>query len=86
MSDKTMDDILQFGKHRSSQLILGRLGCVLQWSPGKNAHILHASFGDYLTDSSRSGSCPWFVNKTVQNHALSLGCLQILNTRLQFNI
>ncbi|KAJ6616366.1 WD40 repeat-like protein [Mycena sp. CBHHK59/15] len=86
MSDKTMDDILQFGKKRSSQLILGRLGCVLQWSPGENAHILHASFGDYLTDSSRSGLCPWFVNKTVHNYALSLGCLQILNTQLQFNI
>ncbi|KAJ6624406.1 quinon protein alcohol dehydrogenase-like superfamily, partial [Mycena sp. CBHHK59/15] len=86
MSDKTMDDILHFGKNRSSQQILGCLGCVLQWSPGKNAHILHASFGDYLTDPSRSGSHPWFVNKRVQNHALSLGCLRILNTQLQFNI
>ncbi|KAJ6586716.1 hypothetical protein B0H10DRAFT_2197960 [Mycena sp. CBHHK59/15] len=86
MSERTMDDILQFNNNWSSQLILGCLECLVQWKSGQNAQILHASFGDYLTDPHRSGSHPWFVNRKIQNHALSLGCLQVLNTQLQFNI
>ncbi|KAJ6586709.1 quinon protein alcohol dehydrogenase-like superfamily [Mycena sp. CBHHK59/15] len=86
MSERTMDDILRFSNNWSSQLILACFECLVQWKSGQNAQILHASFGDYLTDPHRSGSHPWFVNKKIQNHAISLGCLQVLNTQLRFNI
>ncbi|KAJ7340800.1 hypothetical protein DFH08DRAFT_626116, partial [Mycena albidolilacea] len=48
--------------------------------------ILHASFGDYLTDSKCSGHKPWFTNPMVQGHKLASRCLQVMKADLQFNI
>ncbi|KAJ7121444.1 WD40 repeat-like protein [Mycena epipterygia] len=85
MSDKTIDMLLYSGKE-SSEDVLDCLGCVIQWSRGKEARVLHASFADYLTDTKRSGGQPWSIDPKTDHHPLALGCLQILDTELRFNI
>ncbi|KAJ7121439.1 WD40 repeat-like protein [Mycena epipterygia] len=85
MSDKTIDVLLYSGKESSGD-VLDCLGCVIQWSRGKEARVLHASFVDYLTDANRSGGQPWSIDPKADHHPLALGCLQILDTELRFNI
>ncbi|KAJ6565680.1 quinon protein alcohol dehydrogenase-like superfamily [Mycena sp. CBHHK59/15] len=85
MTDETMDVILGFEEGRSSR-VLECLGCIVQWSRGQSARTLHASFGDYLTDHTRSGKKQWFIDYKIQNQVLSLGCLRVLKNGLQFNI
>ncbi|KAJ7142306.1 hypothetical protein C8R44DRAFT_846399 [Mycena epipterygia] len=41
---------------------------------------------DYITDPKRSGDHPWFINPDTQSRWLALGCLQVLNRELRFNI
>jgi ABC-type dipeptide/oligopeptide/nickel transport system ATPase subunit len=82
MTDITMDVLLG----RRSARILRLLGCVIQWRPGTEARTLNASFADYLTDPRRSGREPWAINIGEQHRSLALGCFQVLNTELQFNI
>ncbi|KAJ7697158.1 hypothetical protein B0H17DRAFT_1130472 [Mycena rosella] len=57
MTDQTIDMLLYSGTQRS-QDVLSYLGCVLEWTPGQEARVLHISFADYLTDPNRSGSYP----------------------------
>jgi hypothetical protein len=85
LTDHTIDKLLRFRVGRSAE-VLEYLGCVVQWSPGQAARILHASLSDYMADSSRSGGNPWFVDLKVQSMPLALGCLQILKSQLHFNI
>ncbi|KAJ7108208.1 hypothetical protein C8R44DRAFT_298178 [Mycena epipterygia] len=85
MSDTTINMLLYSGEQRSSR-VLKLLGCLIQWSPGKEARTLHASFADYLTDPTRSGGEPWFIDPNTEHHPLSMGCLRILEHELRFNI
>ncbi|KAJ7096825.1 WD40-repeat-containing domain protein, partial [Mycena epipterygia] len=85
LSDHMIDAFLGFEPGRSSA-VLQYLGCVVQWSPGQSAQLLHASFSDYITDPKRSGNHPWFINPGTQSRWLALGCLQVLNRELRFNI
>ncbi|KAJ7107903.1 WD40-repeat-containing domain protein [Mycena epipterygia] len=85
MTDETMDMILYTGRENSAD-VLKYLGCVVQWSHGKEARTLHASFADYLTDPNRSGGRPWSINPKTDHRSLTLGCLRILNSDLKFNI
>jgi hypothetical protein len=85
LTDHTIDKLLRFRVGRSAE-VLEYLGCVVQWSPGQAARILHASLSDYMADSSRSGGNPWFVDLKVQSMSLALGCLQVLKSQLRFNI
>jgi hypothetical protein len=85
MSDRTIDMLLYSG-HQSSGNVLEYLGCVVHWSPGQEARTLHASFADYLTDTTRSGSQPWSIDPKTHHRALSLGCLRNLHHELRFNI
>ncbi|KAJ7142333.1 WD40 repeat-like protein [Mycena epipterygia] len=85
MTAETMDMILSSASGTSAK-VLGRLGCVIQWSHGSKARTLHASFADYLTDPLRSKGEPWSINPKIDHHPLALGCLQILNRELKFNI
>ncbi|KAJ6484807.1 hypothetical protein C8R45DRAFT_829494 [Mycena sanguinolenta] len=85
-----MDSILGFEPGRSSKL-LRDLGCILQWSPGQNARILHASFSDYLTNPKRCSTSggethPWFIDSNSQTRSLTLQCLYIFKHQLRFNI
>ncbi|KAJ7690517.1 WD40-repeat-containing domain protein [Mycena rosella] len=85
LNDQTMDRLLGLEERRSSE-VLNYLGCVVQWSPGKAARLLHASFSDYLMDSNRSGRNPWFIDTTVHGTSLATGCIRIMNRQLRFNI
>ncbi|KAJ7101983.1 quinon protein alcohol dehydrogenase-like superfamily [Mycena epipterygia] len=85
LTAETIDELLGLGKGRSSE-VLGYLGCVVQWSRGQSARLLHASFSDYLTDPNRSGSNPWAIISRIHSKALTLGCLRVLNSELRFNI
>ncbi|KAJ7142327.1 WD40-repeat-containing domain protein [Mycena epipterygia] len=85
MTAETIDMILGSVTGTSAK-VLGHLGCVIQWSPGHEACTLHASFADYLIDPLRSSGEPWSINSKAGHHPLALGCLQILNRDLKFNI
>jgi hypothetical protein len=85
MTDTTIDLILSFEDGTSAN-VLTHLGCVIQWSPGSEARTLHASFADYLTDATRSAAEPWSIDPETDHCLLVLGCLQILNSQLKFNI
>ncbi|KAJ7246869.1 WD40-repeat-containing domain protein [Mycena haematopus] len=85
LTDWTIDKLFGYDRGRSAE-VLEYLGCVVQWSPGEIARILHTSFSDYLTDHHRSGLHPWFVDSKIQSRSLALGCLQILKLQLSFNI
>jgi len=61
LTDVTMDGILGLERNRLSKLILRHLRCLLRWDPGQPVRTLHASLTDYLTDSNRCGSDPWFL-------------------------
>ncbi|KAJ6485356.1 WD40 repeat-like protein [Mycena vitilis] len=84
MTETTIDALL-CGSCSSSE-VLKYLGCVVQWQTGCVAQILHASFADYLMDPSRNKGEPWAIDMKTAHQKLSLGCLQILNTQLRFNI
>ncbi|KAJ6612628.1 hypothetical protein B0H10DRAFT_1952189 [Mycena sp. CBHHK59/15] len=85
ITDETIDMILSSNKGSSAN-VLAYLVCVIEWTPGNRARTLHASFGDYLTDPTRSGGEPWAINTKVDHQPLSLGCLRILHSELKFNI
>jgi WD40 repeat protein len=85
LDEKMIDALLGFKTGKSST-VLQRLGCVLQWSPGSPARLLHASFRDYITDPHRSGTRLWFIDTKLPVKSLALGCLRVLNQELTFNI
>jgi hypothetical protein len=85
LTDAVIDLLLDLGSGRSCE-VLTYLGCFVHWSPGQSVHLLHASFGDYLTNRSLSGNRPWFVDSRLQSRHLALACLRVLNAELRFNI
>ncbi|KZP10770.1 hypothetical protein FIBSPDRAFT_200091 [Athelia psychrophila] len=89
LTDVAIGDLL--GLDEESRIIcraaLRRLGCVIQWSKGQPARTLHKSFPDYLTDRSACSSEPWFIDVEEHEHALTLGCLRVMNSKsLHFNM
>ncbi|KAJ7353300.1 hypothetical protein DFH08DRAFT_856466 [Mycena albidolilacea] len=86
MTAEMIDALFNLQKDRASKHTLNALGCVVQWSPGKVARTLHASFGDYLTDPQRSAGQPWHLDVVTHSYALTLGCFRILKNELRFNI
>ncbi|KAJ7328358.1 hypothetical protein DFH08DRAFT_815860 [Mycena albidolilacea] len=66
LTDRTIDKLLQFEDRRSAD-ILEYLGCVIQWTHGQAARILHASFSDYLTNPARSGGSSWLEDSHILN-------------------
>ncbi|KAF7363053.1 WD40 repeat-like protein [Mycena venus] len=86
MSDTTINALLGLDTKHSSAPVFFKLGCVLQWAPGKFAQTLHTSFGDYLTDPDRCGQEPWFIDPAFWGPQLARGCLQVLKKELRFNI
>jgi hypothetical protein len=86
LSNDIIDHILKLDWHMMSNVMLSRLQCLLIWTPGHPVQILHASFADYLTNPSRSGKEPWFINIYAAHDTLALGCLQLMKAGLHFNI
>ncbi|KAJ7154878.1 WD40-repeat-containing domain protein [Mycena crocata] len=85
LMDVAMDPLLGLDRKVSSG-VLGSLGCVLQWSSGQPARLLHASFSDYLIDRRRSGHLPWFLHSETHIKSITLGCFRVLKQELKFNI
>ncbi|KAF9063630.1 WD40-repeat-containing domain protein [Rhodocollybia butyracea] len=86
VSDSMIDALLGLEPEHSSSRIFKKLRCVLQWAPGQDVKILHASFSDYLTDHGRSGDKPWFVDPSILEPQIAQGCLHIMKKELRFNI
>jgi hypothetical protein len=86
LADTVIDQLFSLDGQRSSEFIFSRLRCLLLWRRGQPAQTLHASFADYLTNSDRSGSKPWFIDQSAANSAMALGCLRLMTTGLSFNI
>ncbi|KZP24297.1 hypothetical protein FIBSPDRAFT_822423 [Athelia psychrophila] len=88
LTDVAIGDLL--GLDQESRQIcrtaLRSLSSVIQWSEGQSARTLHKSFPDYLTDQNACSSKPWFIDAKEHEHALTLGCLRVMNDGLHFNM
>ncbi|KZP16022.1 hypothetical protein FIBSPDRAFT_68467 [Athelia psychrophila] len=88
LTDVAIGDLL--GLDQESRQIcrtaLRSLSSVIQWSEGQSARTLHKSFPDYLTDQNACSSKPWFIDVKEHEHALTLGCLRVMNDGLHFNM
>ncbi|KAJ7938605.1 hypothetical protein B0H13DRAFT_1587562, partial [Mycena leptocephala] len=86
MTDSVMDSILGLDDGTVAS-VLKFLGSVVQWSAGQPARTLHASFGDFLMESNRSGpNNPWFFDVSTAKKSLASGCFTVLQKHLRFNI
>ncbi|KAJ7861893.1 hypothetical protein B0H13DRAFT_1726283 [Mycena leptocephala] len=85
LTDGALDSLLNLRLGTSAR-VLRHLGCVIYWSEGQPARILHASFADYLVAPEKSHPQPWFVEPAVGHQLLAMGCLHVLHTQLHFNI
>ncbi|KAF7985609.1 hypothetical protein HWV62_3921 [Athelia sp. TMB] len=87
LTDETIAHLLGFTDCGDTcRMFLQRLGCVIQWSEGQAARMLHKSFPEYLTDRVACGAEPWFIDIKEHQLALTVGCLRIMNSQLRFNI
>lgn len=69
------------------RVILSRLRCLLQWSPGQPIQVLHTSFTDYLCSPKQCQNQPWFIQPANHHHDFALACFQIMkHNGLCFNI
>jgi len=66
--------------------ILSRLRPLLQWSEGKPAQPLHASFTDFLCDPKRCDDPQWHIDTTSHHNDLASFCFRVMRQDLKFNI
>ena len=66
--------------------ILSRLRPLLQWSEGKPAQPLHASFTDFLCDPKRCDDPQWHIDTTSHHNDLASFCFRVMQQDLKFNI
>ena len=66
--------------------ILSRLRPLLQWSGGKPAQPLHASFTDFLCDPKRCDDPQWHIDTTSHHNDLASFCFRVMRQDLKFNI
>ncbi|KAK7684517.1 hypothetical protein QCA50_012464 [Cerrena zonata] len=86
LSDIDIDQLLGRPDGKSCRGIFEDFHCLFDHNPGWPIRPLHASFGDYLTDVTRSGGQPWSLAKCDMDHDLVLRCFHIMSTQLRFNI
>ncbi|KZP23149.1 hypothetical protein FIBSPDRAFT_1043092 [Athelia psychrophila] len=86
LTDEAIDGILGLEHSKSCRRILRKFGCLLQWSEGLPIRTLHASFADYLTDANACGDEPWFIDESKHHTNFTIGCLQVMQKLLRFNI
>ena len=66
--------------------ILSRLRPLLQWSEGKPAQPLHASFTDFLCDPTQCDDPQWHIDTTSHHNNLASFCFRVMQQDLKFNI
>ncbi|KAH9921270.1 hypothetical protein B0H21DRAFT_201833, partial [Amylocystis lapponica] len=86
LTDVMIDEMLDLKDAQCSQLFFQQLRSLLNWSPGHTVQLVHASIADYLTDRSRCGDKPWFIDIAIHNDNMTRACLHIMQTQLHFNI
>ncbi|KAJ7698351.1 hypothetical protein B0H17DRAFT_332784 [Mycena rosella] len=82
LSDEAMDSLLSF-KPGTASKILARLGSVTYRASDGTARVLHASFSDYLL---HSGDHLWNIDSQSYHRSLALGCFNVLQSQLHFNM
>ncbi|KAK7684528.1 hypothetical protein QCA50_012475 [Cerrena zonata] len=85
-SDIDIDQLMGYLESKSCRGIFEDFHCLFDHSPGWPIRPLHASFGDYLTDVTRSGGKPWSLAGFDTNHQLVLCCFRVMSEQLRFNI
>ncbi|KAK7676699.1 hypothetical protein QCA50_020331 [Cerrena zonata] len=86
LSDIDIDQLLGYPESKSCRGIFEDFHCLFDHTPGWPIRALHASFGDYLTDVTRSGDKPWSLSGFDANHHLVLCCFRVMSEQLRFNI
>ncbi|KAK7684527.1 hypothetical protein QCA50_012474 [Cerrena zonata] len=86
LSDIDIDRILGCSQAKSCRSIFEDFHCLFDHSPGWPIRLLHASFGDYLTDVTRSGGQPWSLTECDVDSHLVWCCLHVMSKQLRFNI
>ncbi|KAK7676695.1 hypothetical protein QCA50_020327 [Cerrena zonata] len=86
LSDIDIDQLLERPDGKSCRSIFEDFHCLFDHNPGWPIRPLHASFGDYLTDITRSRGQPWSLAECDVDHDLVLRCFHIMSTQLRFNI
>lgn len=85
-SDIDIDQLMGYPETESCRSIFEDFHCLFDHTPGWPIRALHASFGDYLTDVTRSGDKPWSLYGFDANHHLVLCCFRVMSEQLRFNI
>ncbi|KAK7684524.1 hypothetical protein QCA50_012471 [Cerrena zonata] len=86
LSDIDIDQLLGHPESKSCRGIFEDFHCLFDHSPGWPIRPLHASFGDYLTDVTRSGGQPWSLTECDVDSHLIWCCLHVMSEQLHFNI
>ncbi|KAK7686162.1 hypothetical protein QCA50_010382 [Cerrena zonata] len=86
LNDQTIDRLLGLSDANPCRVVLARLQCLLDYTPGGPIRPLHASFRDYLIDEKRSGEKPWSLSSFNPEHHLASCCFTVMSNQLCFNI
>ena len=86
LTDTAIDDLLRLDHGGSCRSVFGTLRSLLDYKPGWPIRPLHASFRDYLEDSSRSGKEHWTLANFDAHQYLTMCCSRIMESQLRFNI
>ncbi|KAJ7149173.1 hypothetical protein C8R43DRAFT_888139 [Mycena crocata] len=70
----------------SAAKLVYSLRSVIQIHPRADARQVYPGVVEFLTNPSRSGGKHWAIDVRIEQQSLALGCLEILNSELQFNI
>jgi len=79
-----IDTLFALPPNRSCLKSISRLGCFLRISENEEIRILHPSFHNYLSEQC-SGE-HWSIDLELNNKALALCCINLLDKELRQNI
>jgi hypothetical protein len=71
---------------RPSLHTISRFGCVLRWTSTDPVRILHPSFADFITNRTRCGDGPWFIDLSLHHRRLAVLCLDRLEKTLRHGL
>jgi hypothetical protein len=84
LSHSMIDTLFALPPNQSCLKSISRLGCFLRISENEEIRILHPSFHDYL--SERCSGEHWSIDLELNNKALALCCINLLDKELRQNI
>jgi hypothetical protein len=84
LSTTAIDKLICTSENQPSSHTISCLGCVMDQSP--TVRVLHPSFADFLSTSTRCERRIWFIDQTMHNRRLLMLCLDHLHQTLKRNI